>query len=197
MTVQCAVFLAPPRSGEVKVRLAADIGDQHAIRLYRVMAARAIAAITDAGYKPTIWYSPADAGPEMIRWLGAESDLRLQASGDFGVRLAASARGAGPGDRWLAIAADCPGLEAVHLKEAADRLENWPVVLGPAMNGGYYLLGGVAPLPDLFSGISWGSDQVLDETRRRLASLGVAWSELPALRIVESAADARATGLLT
>ncbi|MEO8032413.1 MAG: TIGR04282 family arsenosugar biosynthesis glycosyltransferase [Gemmatimonadota bacterium] len=197
MTVQCAVFLAPPRPGEVKIRLAAEIGDQHAIRLYRVMAARTIAAIIEAGYKPTIWYSPADAGPEMIRWLGSESDLRLQASGDLGARLAASSRAAAAGDRWLAIAPDCPGLESVHLKEAADRLENWPVVLGPAMNGGYYLLGGVVPLPDLFSGIVWGSHQILDETRRRLASLGVAWSELPALRIVETAADARASGLLT
>jgi glycosyltransferase A (GT-A) superfamily protein (DUF2064 family) len=76
-------------------------------------------------------------------------------------------------------------------------LEDWPIVLGPALDGGYYLIGGTAPLPDLFSQIPWGTDRVLDETRRRLDSLRLRWTELPALRDVDTAADARAAGLLT
>ena len=195
--MHCAVFLSPPRAGEVKPRLAADIGDQHALRLYRLMAARVLAAITEAGFRPTIWYAPADAGPEMVRWLGPGSDLRLQASGELAVRLAAAARGAVDGERWLAVAADCPGLEAVHLQEANSRLDQWPIVLGPAMNGSCYLLGGTAPLPDLWTGIPWGTERVLEELRHRLTTLGLPWSELPPLRTVETAADARGAALLT
>jgi rSAM/selenodomain-associated transferase 1 len=186
-----------PRAGEVKNRLAAEIGDQHALRLYRIMAARTLAAIFEAGFRPTVWYSPPDARSEMVRWLGQDTDLRLQASGDLGVRLTAAARAAADGDRWLAVGGDCPALEAVHIREAAERLEDWPIVLGPALDGGYYLIGGTAPLPDLFSQIPWGTDRVLDETRRRLDSLRLRWTELPALRDVDTAADARAAGLLT
>lgn len=197
MTVHCAVFLKAPRAGEVKSRLAVEIGGVHALRLYRIMAARTIAAISEAGFRPTIWYSPADARTEMVRWLGEDTDLRLQASGDLGVRLAAAARAAADGERWLAVGGDCPGLEAVHIQEAVQRLESWPIVLGPALDGGYYLIGGTAPLPDLWSRIPWSTDRVLDETRRRLETLRIRWTELPALRDVDTAADARAAGLLT
>lgn len=197
MTTHCAVFLSPPRAGEVKTRLASDIGEPHALRLYRLMAARVLAAVTAAGLHPTVWYAPADAGPEMSRWLGESVDLRLQASGDLASRLAAAARSAVEGERWLGLAPDCPALEPVHLEEAVGRLAQWPVVLGPAMNGACYLIGGTAPLPDLWNGIAWGGDQVLDQLRRRLVTLGLPWSELPVLRIVDTAADARAAGLLT
>ena len=197
MTVHCAVFLKAPRAGEVKSRLAAEIGEQHALRLYRIMAARTIAAISEAGFRPSVWYAPADARSEMVRWLGEDTDLRLQASGDLGVRLAAASRAAADGERWLAVSGDCPALEAVHIEEAATRLESWPVVLGPSLDGGYYLIGGTAPLPDLFSQMPWNTDRVLDETRRRLETLRIRWTELPALRDVDTAADARAAGLLT
>lgn len=197
MTVHCAVFLSPPRAGEVKTRLAAEIGEQHALRLYRLMAARTLTAITEAGFRPTVWYAPADAGPEMIRWLGPGTDLRLQASGELSVRLAAASRGAMAGERWLAVAADCPALEAVHLQEANSRLDQWPIVIGPTLNGACYLIGGTAPLPDLWSGISWGTERVIEEIRHRLTGLGLAWSELPPLRTVETAADARGAALLT
>jgi rSAM/selenodomain-associated transferase 1 len=197
MTVHCAIFLQVPRAGQVKPRLAAEIGDSHALRLYRIMAARAIAAITEAGYRPVIWYAPADGRQEMVRWLGADIDLRLQASGDMGVRLAAAVRSAADGEPWLALSGDCPALEAVHIREAVERLEDWPVVLGPALDGDCYLIGGIAPLPDLWSEMPWGTHRVLDETRRRLESLRIRWTELPALRDVETADDARAAGLLT
>lgn len=156
-----------------------------------------MAAIRDTGQPVTIWYAPADAGPEMIRWLGQDADLRLQASGDLGARLTAAARAIPEGDSWIVVAGDCPGLSAGDLTHAAALLEDWPVVLGPAPDGGFYLLAGRSPLPDLFSDIPWGSDRVLDETRRRLQALGLQWTELPLLRTVHSSADARAAGLLT
>ena len=197
MIVHCAVLLKAPRAGYVKTRLASEIGELHALRLYRLMAGRVLAALQATGAPTTIWYAPPEARPEMWRWLGQEWDLRPQASGDLGARLAAAARAAPEGTGWLAVGGDCPDLTSELLLQAAEVLKTHEVVLGPAFDGGYYLIGGRVPLPDLFSGIPWGTDQVLQATRERLQRDGVAWEELPALRDVDTADDARATRLLT
>lgn len=194
---EAAVFLQAPRLGAVQTRLAREIGDRHALRLYRVMAARALEAADRAELEVTVWYAPADAGAEMRFWLGERRRLVPQASGDRGARLAASLRAAAPGRGWLALAADCPGLDAGLLRVAAAHVLHGDPVVGPTQEGGYYLLGGVAPLPDLFSDIPWGSGRVLSETRARLARAGRVWRELPTLRAVSTAADAHAEGLLT
>lgn len=194
---EVAVFLQAPRLGAVMPRLATEVGERHALRLYRVIAARTLEAVDRAGLEATIWYTPADAAPEMRFWLGDRRRLVPQASGDVGARLAASLRAAAPGRGWLAIGAECPGLDADLLSAAAAHVLHGDPVVGPTHDGGYYLIGGVAPLPDLFTGIAWGSARVLSETRARLAHTGRVWRELPTLREVSTAADARAEGLLT
>lgn len=192
-----SVFLKAPRLGTVKTRLAAEIGERHALRLYRVMAARTLAAAREAGLDASVWYTPADAGPEMRHWLGDEWVLRPQASGDLGARLAAAVHAVDPGRGWLALGADCPRLDARLLRQAADEVLEGQVVLGPTVDGGYYLVGGRAPMPDLWSDMPWSTDRLLEATRARLAAAQVSWRELPVLRDVDTAADARAEGLLT
>ena len=198
MTPAVAVFLKAPRSGSVKTRLASAIGDRQALRLYRVMATRTLAAVREAGFEPTIWFTPADAAVEMRHWLGEQWDLRPQASGDLGARLAAAEQAVERGRGWLAIGADCPRLDAERLRVAAAAVARDEVVLGPSVDGGYYLIGGRTPLPPaLFEGIPWSTSGVLAETRARLTDAGVTWRELPTLRDVDTAEDARAEGLLT
>jgi uncharacterized protein len=197
MTSALAILLQAPRLGTVKPRLAADIGPRHALRLYRVMAHRALRAARDAGLAPTVWFAPADAVMEMRAWLGEEWDLRPQASGDAGVRLLAAEHAVDRGEGWLAAAADCPRLDAALLREAAALVAWGEIVLGPSERGGCYLIGGRTPLPPVFAGIPWEAHGALAETRARLTGAGLAWRELPTLRDVESAADARAEGLLT
>jgi uncharacterized protein len=197
MTPTLAVFLKAPRLGTVKTRLATEIGQRQALRLYRVMASRTLAEVREAGLETIVWFTPADAATEMRRWIGEHWDLRPQASGDLGARLAASAQSVGPGRGWLAIGADCPRLDAVVIRDAAERVARAEVVIGPTADGGYYLLGGPTPLPDLFSAMPWSTSGVLDETRARLARAGITWHELVSLRDVDTAADARAEGLLT
>lgn len=196
MTAAAAIFLKAPRLGAVKTRLAAEIGDRHALRLYRVMAARALAAVRAAGLDATIWFTPTDAGAEMRFWLGSDWDLRPQASGDLGARLLAAEQAA-LGRPWLAIGADCPRLDAALLAEAAAIAARGEVVLGPSEDGGYYLVGGPTPLPPIFEGMPWSTSRLLEETRARLVHAGAAWRELPMLRDVDTADDARAEGLLT
>ncbi|HUF35497.1 MAG TPA: TIGR04282 family arsenosugar biosynthesis glycosyltransferase [Gemmatimonadales bacterium] len=192
-----SIFLKAPRPGTVKTRLAAEVGDRHALRLYRIMVGRTLAATREAGLEASIWFAPADAAAEMRHWLGAEWVLRPQASGDLGARLAAAAQMVEPGRGWLAIGADCPRLDAALLAEAGAAVAAGSLVLGPSMDGGYYLVGGRAPLPDIFRAMPWSSGQLLHATRARLSEAGVAWRELPVLRDVDTAEDARAEGLLT
>lgn len=197
MSAALAVFLRAPRAGQVKTRLAAEIGERHALRLYRIMAARTLAAARESGLDASIWFTPADAGPEMRHWLGEDWVMRPQASGDLGARLAAAAEAVDPGQGWLAVGADCPRLDAPLLREAAGAIGEGLVVLGPTLDGGYYLVGGRAPLPDIFSEMPWSTERLLDATRARLAGAGVPWRELRMLRDVDTAEDARAEGLLT
>jgi rSAM/selenodomain-associated transferase 1 len=197
VSVSVAVFLKAPRLGAVKTRLAAEVGPRHALRLYRVMVARTLDAVRSAGLDAAVWYTPPDAAAEMRFWLGEDWPLRPQASGDLGARLAAAQRAVETGRGWMAIGADCPGVDARLLTDAAACVSAGEVVLGPALDGGYYLVGGVVPLPDIFTGIPWGTERVLTETRARLAHFGIRWRELITLRDVDTAADARAEGLLT
>jgi uncharacterized protein len=192
-----AIFLKAPRLGGVKTRLAAEVGDRHALRLYRLMAARTLAAAREAGLDSTVWFAPADAAPEMRYWLGDGWALRPQASGDLGARMAAASQAVARGRGWIAIGGDCPRLTATLLREAAGIVAAGEIAIGPTSDGGYYLLGGPTPLPDLFTAMPWSTERVLAETRARLARVGAAWRELEALRDVDTAADARAEGLLT
>ena len=143
-----AVFLKAPRLGTVKTRLAAEIGERHALRLYRVLAARTLTAVRTAGLEAIIWYSPPDARTEMEFWLGDAWELRPQVTGVLGARLVAAAHAVPRGHPWVAIGADCPALTAPILREACAHLERTGLVIGPAYDGGYYLIGGRTPLPE-------------------------------------------------
>jgi rSAM/selenodomain-associated transferase 1 len=197
VTPPLAILLKAPRLGMVKTRLAAEVGDRHALRLYRVMAGRVLAAVRTAGLEAIIWFTPPEALAEMEFWLGDSWEFRPQPSGDLGARLAAAARVVPRGHPWMAVCADCPSITAAVLRQACAHLERAGVVIGPTIDGGYYLVGGRTPLPDIFTAMPWGSDRVLAETRVRLARISAVWHELPVLRDVDTAADARAERLLT
>ena len=196
MGPEVAVFLEAPRLG-VKPRLAAEVGERHALRLYRVVAARTLEAIERAGLEATVWFAPPDAAATMRFWLGESRRLVPQASGDLGARLAASLRAVVPGRCWHAVVSESPRLYATFLLWLIAELFRGDPVLGPTLDGGYYLIGGMPPLPDIFGAMPWGGGRVLAETRARLARAGRVWRELATLRAVETAADARAEGLLT
>jgi rSAM/selenodomain-associated transferase 1 len=91
-----------------------------------------------------------------------------QTEGDLGARMLAALQAAqGP---TLIVGSDCPALKPAHLRSAAEALGRADVVLIPAEDGGYVLIGARTPQPDLFSGIAWGTSVVLAETRARIAS---------------------------
>jgi rSAM/selenodomain-associated transferase 2/rSAM/selenodomain-associated transferase 1 len=127
---------------------------------------------------------------EMRDWLGPLC-FQKQARGDLGTRLtrammAAHARGA---RKIVIIGTDCPGLTESCLLAAFAMLDGADVVLGPAHDGGYYLIGMSKPQPRLFEAIPWSTGEVFAATRRRASSAGLSVHTLPPLPDVDEPAD--------
>jgi hypothetical protein len=91
--------------------------------------------------------------------------------------------------RVVAISSDGPTLPVARLEQARARLEDHDVVVGPADDGGYYLIGLRQPQPGLFHGVSWSTDRVAAQTRERAAALGLTVAELPPWYDVDTPAD--------
>ncbi len=189
------LFAKAPRLGRVKTRLAAEVGEEAALQLYREIGAR-VAASVAARHALTVWHDPPDAQEDMREWLGAHRYLP-QDGGDLGERLSRAftrhfAEGEGP---VIVIGADAPGVSGATVAEAERRLRDHDAVIGPAADGGYYLLGLRAPSPSVFEGIPWSTDQVFSVTVARCRACHLRLEVLPVLRDLDTAADLEALGI--
>lgn len=194
------VFVKAPVAGQVKTRLAAEIGPSGAADLYRRLGRQVVAASVSDAYQTTVWYAPTGRGRLVREWLGAlgVTRFRAQAVGHLGRRLdAAFARHFRDGARRvILIGSDCPGVDAGLVWRALAGLDESDLVLGPAHDGGYYLIGLRAPVPQLFRGIAWSTEAVLDQTLAQARRLRLSTVFLPTLRDVDTAGDARALRIL-
>lgn len=178
-----------PAAGEVKTRLAVRLGAEGAAALYRAFVLDLAARLRALPYDTAWAFLPPDAP-----FADLVPDFRCypQRGGDLGERMAAAVaaeaeRAAGP---IMVIGADAPHLPAAALHEAATALAGGAgVVLGPAADGGYYLIGMREPVPVLFGGMAWGTSTVLAETRARADRLGLPTHLLPLGFDVDEVAD--------
>ncbi len=187
------LILKAPRPGTVKTRLAADIGDASATALYRHLVERQLSALP-AAWPVEIHHAPADAASasEFRHWLGPTFTYNPQAEGSLTERLihaAATARTRHPSEPLIFLGGDCPTLDHATLLAARDALVTHDVVLGPATDGGYYLIALRRPEPALFTDIPWSTDRVLATTLARLASLGLTHALLPEKSDIDTLAD--------
>jgi rSAM/selenodomain-associated transferase 1 len=188
--VAIAVIAKAPVAGLAKTRLIPALGAHAAAVLQERLTEHALAMALAAGTGPvTLWCTPRITHAS-FRALGARFPVTLlqQPEGDLGARmLAAIAAGDGP---VLVIGTDCAALQPAHLQSAADALRNGSdVVLIPAEDGGYILIGMHTPHVPLFNAIAWGGDTVLAETRQRIAGLGLTTVELATLWDIDTEAD--------
>lgn len=188
------VFVKRPRAGEVKTRLARDIGASDAAALYRTLAEQVLreTAPLDGGYSRLLQFAPADAEDDIARWLPNEARAP-QVEGDLGARMEAAfaAQFADGGERVVLVGTDAPGLGRAHLEQAFAALRAHALVLGPATDGGYYLVGLSRRLPALFEGIEWSTPSVLAATREKARTLGLEARLLPELGDVDTVEDVR------
>ncbi len=187
-----------PEPGRVKTRLAAALGDDAACALYRGFVLDLAERLERLPYAVTWSYWPAEAP---FRELLPGARCRPQEGADLGERMAHALHAALAEERCpvLAIGADVPHVSVANLAEAAAALANdVDVVLGPADDGGYYLIGLRAPAPTLFRGVAWGSAGVLAATRERAAAAGLRTHLLPPDFDLDQVADLdRLRGLLS
>ena len=195
MKAVLAVFLKAPRPGEVKTRLVPALGPDVAAGLYRALAGAVVTGTRPRGgeYERILFFSPAEARAEMEAWLPRETWM-AQDGPDLGARIAAAfdatfRRGA---DRVALVGSDVPGLAAADVEAALDSLAEHDLALGPALDGGYYLIALGRPAPALFQGIAWGSASVFAATMERAAVLGLTVRVLEPRRDVDTLDDLRA-----
>ena len=195
-----AVFAKAPTPGRVKTRLALDIGARPAALLYRRMGRAVVRATAGSRYRTVVWFTPPRARRAVGSWLErlGVAAYRSQGAGDLGARLRrAFRRQFADGDRAVVIiGTDCPELGRRDVARAFAALETHDVVLGPARDGGYYLVGLRSHRPALFRGIPWSTPNVMLVTRARVRAMGLRCALLRRLRDVDHATDARALGLL-
>jgi rSAM/selenodomain-associated transferase 1 len=189
------VFLKAPRPGEVKTRLVPAIGPDAAAALYRALAEAVVERTRPRSgeYGRLLFFTPPEARAEMEAWLPDEA-LVAQEGADLGARMAAAfdecfARGA---ELAAIVGSDVPGLASGDVVAALDALADHDLALGPALDGGYYLIALGQPRPALFPGITWGTASVLPATMERAAALGLTVRVLEPRRDVDTLDDLRA-----
>lgn len=171
------VLAKPPIGGRAKTRLEGLLGRNGCARLARMQLDRTLALATGAGVGPvTLWMAGGAWYPEVRRQARRRgARLALQRGADLGERMdRVVRRGLRETDGVILVGTDCPGLEKADLALAQEALESGrDAVLGPARDGGYYLLGLKRPAPALFRAMPWGGPGVLAKTLRRMRTMGL------------------------
>jgi hypothetical protein len=191
---QLILFTRYPKAGQTKTRLIPALGAQGAADFQRRMTERLVEEGRKLGNSRPLNFAVRYEGGDltlMRRWLGDTLPCLPQHGEDLGGRLRqafADSFEAGH-QRVIIIGADCPALSAAVMEQAFGELAQADVVLGPARDGGYYLVGLRAPLPALFSRIDWGTGKVLSQTRRNAALLRASVTMLEELADVDRPED--------
>jgi len=187
-------FCRYPEPGAVKTRLARSVGAARASALYSAFVADVLSSLAEAGAEAILCASPEQGAYAYRRWLGTSRQLVFQQGADLGQRMAAAfswsfASGA---DRALLVGTDVPQLPPWLVRQAWQRLDDADLVLGPAMDGGYYLIGFQRESfdPAFFRDICWSTRHVLQQTLSRTPR-GLRPTRLPRLTDCDTLEDLR------
>jgi rSAM/selenodomain-associated transferase 2/rSAM/selenodomain-associated transferase 1 len=187
------IFAKAPVPGRVKTRLAADVGAKEATRIYRRLGRETADALRDAPGRLIVYVDPPeeDAVATVAEWLGSDGlEFRLQSSGDLGTRLSEAVEECLVDNEMVCIVgSDIPGIESGTVQAAFDALGENDLALGPATDGGYYLIAMRTRNPDVFSGIPWSTPDVLETTLERASALDLRVALLGPKTDVDTIAD--------
>jgi rSAM/selenodomain-associated transferase 1 len=182
------LFIKNPVKGRVKTRLAKKLGDEQALAVYLLLLQHTRAAAIQTDAARIIAYS--DFIPESDEWDPALFLKSLQSGQDLGQRMfqaLASALESHPAT--ILAGGDIPQLSPEILTEGIRQLQRHDLVIGPASDGGYYLIGMKRPEPRLFEGIAWSTPSVFQQTLAKARALRLSAHILPTLHDVDEAED--------
>jgi len=167
------VFVRNPELGRVKTRLAKSVGDQAALETYKTLSKHTFKIISEIDSDKLIFYS--DKIQDNDVWTATNCKKQIQTKGNLGQKmLAAFQYGFSLGyQKILIIGSDLYSLRPKHIESAFEQLENYDVVIGPALDGGYYLLGLNFIIPKIFKQKQWSTSSVLKETLSDLKEFNV------------------------
>jgi rSAM/selenodomain-associated transferase 1 len=188
------LFTRCPEPGRVKTRLIPALGAERAADLHARMVKHTLRSAHHARQSRPIdvevWFAGGTV-TSMQSLFGSGECYRTQTDGDLGARLTATFRSGFDRrcERIVAIGTDCPALSALELTAAFDALDDHDVVLGPARDGGYYLIGLRRTADCLFEGVSWSTDAVLRQTLEIAREAGLSCTLLTMLDDVDRPED--------
>jgi hypothetical protein len=186
-------FIKSPVSGQVKTRLAEQTGQEHAAELYKLFVLDLLESLKRLKTNFQIHYLPSNQKDEIKNWLGPQYDFTVQKGNDLGERMKNAFSNAFENNfnRVIIIGSDCPDLPPEFISQAFSELESYDAVIGPAIDGGYYLIGLTKNsfTPQAFENITWSSQLVLDQTIDILKKHNKKIFLLPAWNDIDTAED--------
>jgi uncharacterized protein len=194
------LFTRLPQPGKSKTRLIPALGAEGAAELQRTMTLMVSDIIHVMAKKDHLCAEVHYTGgsrEEMEKWLGVDFTYKLQHEGDIGTRMFAAMRHhLGCHSSIILVGSDCPAIDTDLLQNSLKALQHNEIVLGPAFDGGYYLLGVQGSLKEddlnyLFSGIDWGTAVVLKQTIERIQTLQLRYHLLKKLHDIDTPEDLR------
>jgi len=187
------IMLKYPQPGMVKTRLGKDLGAKRAAELYRHFVACELVTVHSLQASVLLSCHPHRPLSAYRAWLGGEYEYISQAEGDLGVKMRTSIETAFDMglSRVVLIGSDLPHLPAAYIQSALTRLQDHDAVIGPALDGGYYLIGlhRQSFHPEIFTEIPWSTSQVMTLTQKRLVDYNLNTFVLPSLRDIDTLED--------
>jgi uncharacterized protein len=180
------IFTRYPEPGKTKTRLIPALGENGAAQLHRRMAEHTLEQARSLTCAIEIWY--VGGTKELMQdWLGTDLCYREQPTGDLGDRMCGAFRSAFEQgyQSVMIIGTDCPGITTAILAQGFAELQNLVVAIGPAIDGGYYLIGLQRLVPELFQGITWSTSTVFSETVAIADKLQLPTYSLPSLSDID------------
>ncbi|BFM41037.1 TIGR04282 family arsenosugar biosynthesis glycosyltransferase [Synechocystis sp. LKSZ1] len=194
MLQQLILFTRYPTPGQAKTRLIPALGPQGAADLHRFLTEHTLRQVQALQQTTPITLNVYFDGPSlssMQDWLGPDISYYPQGPGDLGERMGQAFQAAfeAGAHHVVIIGTDCPGLTTELLQQAFQYLSDCDVVLGPAEDGGYYLLGLGQLIPELFRDIAWGSHLVYQQTCEKIVQKAWGYTTLPCLVDIDRPED--------
>jgi len=192
MTDTCVcVFAKAPVSGQVKTRLLPVLSEQQACFMHERLIQHCLSQVQSAEWQSQLWST--DISHSYIQARSEEHliPLHMQQGADLGMRMASALQHSLENFKYvIIIGTDCPSIDIDFIQEAVTKLKaGLDVVLGPAEDGGYALIGFSMLAESVFTDIQWGTDQVLELTRIRLREAKLSWYELATQRDIDRPED--------
>jgi len=188
-------FIKNPEKGRVKTRLASAIGDEMALKLYRRFLLEMLSTLNRGTFLFYLWFYPGDSLNDLKNWLGDHYLYAPQMGENLGERMKNGFMEAFSMNfkRVVLIGSDIPDLPLEFIEEAFTALRNHDVVIGPALDGGYYLIGfrDETFSPKVFGGIPLSTEHVFEDTMKVLDREELTVHLLKPLRDIDTIEDLR------